>query len=152
MSKTVLLARPHPFIVSQMMPLLELCGYSVLKPDGLSDISGMAKTCHAAVISLAIVANINATAEEVLRELYKTNPQMPIVFASLLSFDRAASSLNILLEKAQIRARIVGVSSDSGRPDLATTNASYLYLAKDDMQGPKAQAQAKQLLLEHIGR
>ncbi len=151
MNKTVLLARPHPFIATEMAPLLEQCGYKVVKPDGLADISVKAKTCHAAVISLAIIANINATVEEVLREIYQVNPQMPIIFASLLPYERAASTLTDLLDKLDIKARVIGVASDTGAPASATTAASYLYLAKEDMMGLKAREYARQLLLQHIG-
>lgn len=88
MSKSILLARPHPFIFREMKPLLEECRYAVLKPDSLADIDKYGRNCDAAVISLAVVSDIRATAEEVTDRIYRINPRMPVIFASLLPFDR----------------------------------------------------------------
>lgn len=150
MSKKVLLARPHPFIVKEMKPLLDQCGYEVLKPENTSDMVAQAKSCDAAVISLAVVSNMGATAEEVLSEIHKANPKIPIIFASLLPFERVVSTISQMLDKVGIVARVIGASPTAAS---SSTKAGTLalYLSQGDLTDITARARAKQLLLRHIG-
>jgi hypothetical protein len=62
MSKSILLARPHPFIVEEMRPLLEQSGYGVTKLERLADLPALAKNCSGAVISLALASPIPESA------------------------------------------------------------------------------------------
>lgn len=54
MNKTVLLARPHPFIVAEMKPFLEQSGYNAVKPEKLDDMASIARSSAGAAISLAV--------------------------------------------------------------------------------------------------
>ena len=150
MSKTVLLARPHPFIVQEMKPLLEQCGYGVRKPDGPGDIDTQARGCDAAVISLALVSDIVVSAEDVTAAIHRVNPRVPLIFASLLPFQRAVSSVSGLLGKLGITAHVIGISS-SNSTTLLNSAPSVLYLAKDELSEAAKREQIKQLLRRHIG-
>jgi len=149
-SKTVLLARPHPFIVQEMKPLLEQCGYGVLKPDGVGVIDTQVKGCDAAVISLALISDVTASAEDVTANIHGVNPKMPLIFASLLPFERAVSTITGLLGKLGIAAHVIGISSSNST---TSSNAapSVNYLAKDELSDAAKCEQIKQLLRRHIG-
>lgn len=150
-SKTVLLARPHPFIVQEMKPLLEQCGFGVLKPDSFADLDTQARRCNAAVISLALISDIEASAEDVMASIHRVNPKLPIIFASLLPFERAVSTISGLLDKLRVDARVIGVSNSTDSPQSPTTTLSVLYLAKEDLTNPVVRERARQLLLRQVG-
>lgn len=150
MSKTVLLARPHPFIVQEMKPLLEQCGYGVLKPGSLGDIDTHVNACDAAVISLAIISDIAASADDVTANIHRKNPGMPLIFASLLPFERAVAAISGLFGKLGIEAQVVGVSSSISTTSTSSA-LSVLYLAKDELSDPAKREQVKRLLRRHIG-
>lgn len=150
MSKTVLLARPHPFIVQEMKPLLEQCGYGVLKPGSLGDIDTQVRRCDAAVISLALISDIGASAEDVTANIHQVNPRIPLIFASLLPFERAVTSISGLLGKLGLTAQVVSVSSSHSTTS-PNSALSVLYLAKDDLSDPAKREQVKRLLQRHVG-
>ncbi|WKT60399.1 hypothetical protein Q2E61_16035 [Microbulbifer thermotolerans] len=151
MMKNVLLARPHPFIVQEMKPLLEQCHYSVLKPDCFADIGAQAKRSGAALISLAVVSSIDASVEKVVDSVLDINPKLPIIFAALLPFDVAATTIADLLDKKGINAQIVGVSNSDQYGSLERVDTPVLYLSKSDLTDQKRREITKQLLLRHIG-
>lgn len=149
MSKTVLLARPHPFIVQEMKPLLEQCGFSVLKADSFDDIGAKAKRADAALISLALVSSIEASPEEVLANTLRANPGLPVIFAALLPHETAEKSISSLLNKVGISAQVISVPSSG--TETAKKESSVLFLNKDDLTNSQTREQAIQLLLRHIG-
>ncbi|HUW39232.1 MAG TPA: hypothetical protein VMV91_18070, partial [Rhodocyclaceae bacterium] len=62
---SILLARPHPFIVAEMAPLLGDLGYAPIKLASLADMDSLASTrLRGAIISLAISSSTGATAAE----------------------------------------------------------------------------------------
>ena len=63
MSMTVVLARPHTFIATEMRPLLEGLGYQTKKPELLADLDSIGRGAAGAVVSLAISSPIGETAE-----------------------------------------------------------------------------------------
>lgn len=149
MSKTVLLARPHPFIVKEMKPFLEQNGYKIVKPDSITDLARQARQAQAAVISLAVVSEFSTSAEEVLTEIRKVNPSMPIILASLLSLDKVSSAITRILNSQDLQAQIVGASSTINSGGL-TAKDYIVYLAKDDLTLPSAREKVKQLLSRFI--
>ncbi|WP_049722363.1 hypothetical protein [Gilvimarinus polysaccharolyticus] len=149
MSKTILLARPHPFIVTEMKPILEKCGYNALRPESVADLDAYAKRCDAAIISLAVYSDIEASAEEVAAKIRQANSKTPIIFASLLSFDRAEFIISRLLQALGVSAKVVGTSNSTDSHQAVAS--SVLYLAKDDLTDPALRARAEQLLRRYIG-
>ena len=113
-----------------MKPLLEQCGYGVLKPGSPGNIDTEVRLNYAAVISLALISDIGATGEDMTANIHLVNPKMPLIFASLLQFERAGSTISILMDKLSLTSQVVGVSKlDS----MTSSNLlSVLYLAKED--------------------
>jgi len=74
MSRNILLARPHPFIVAEMKPFLEQNGYSPRKVHTLADIPGSTSGAAGAIISLAVVSSIGESAETVFNCITQIRP------------------------------------------------------------------------------
>jgi len=130
-----------------MKPLLEPCGYNVVKPDGPDNIAAHADHCHAGVISLALISEINLSAESVLATIHRVNPQLPLVFASLLAFEQAIFPIASLLDKLGFSAQVMGLSSSNS----ITSQNSVLYLARDDLSATATREQTKHLLQRYMG-
>jgi hypothetical protein len=82
-----------------MKSLLEQSGYVVLKPHSLVDMGIDARGCDAAAISLGLISDIAASVEDVAANIHRANSEAPIIFASLLPFGRAVSTILDLLGK-----------------------------------------------------
>lgn len=150
MAKTVLLARPHPFIVSEMKPFLEQNGYTPGKIDSLADISARVAGASGAIISLAVVSSVGESAETVFAEMRRHAPRLPVLFASIIDFAAAKSTLERLAKNAGVSATILDISPSSdmhaglGKPD------TYVFLSKDDLVSPEQRALAKRIIQRHF--
>lgn len=89
MTKTVLLARPHPFIVAEMKPFLEHCGSAAAKLENMADLSMRSTSYAGAVISLAVSSSVGESAAEVFTRLRQDAPRVPVLFAAMLAFDKS---------------------------------------------------------------
>lgn len=149
-SRKVLLARPHPFIVAEMAPFLAQLGYAPLRLHSIEDLAAAAPGAAGAVVSLAVGSTLRASAAEVLAPLRRYNPRAPTLFASLLEFDAARAVLALLAEKSGVSARIVGVdpgnshSAELGKPD------TFFYVAKSDFETPGRRELFGRMLLRHF--
>lgn len=148
MAKSVLLARPHPFLVSDMRPWLEQAGFEVQRSDTLPELSEKAPGSVGAIISLAVASPIGASAEEVFLALRRSRPALPVLFAALRPFEQAAVEIERLLKRIGIAGSVISLDSEAGRA-LGTAD-SFLYVAKDDLADPVRRAEAKALLVRHF--
>ena len=150
MSKTVLIARPHTFIVSAMKPFLEDCGFGTDKLEHISGLSSQTSGIAGAVISLALSSTITESAEEVFLKLKSVAPRVPVVFAAMLSFEQARPALERIAKQAGIQATLTGVdptpavAAQLGRPE------TFLYLNKEDLTSPERRAAAARLIQRHF--
>jgi len=150
MSRNILLARPHPFIVAEMKPFLEQNGYSPRKVDTLADIPGSTSGAAGAIISLAVVSSIGESAETVFNALRKSAPRLPVLFASIIDFAAAKSTLERLAKNAGFTGAILGIDAASesnpalGKPD------TFLFLNKDDLVSPEQRALATRIIKRHF--
>ena len=150
MARTVLLARPHPFIVSEMKPFLEQNGYSPQKLDSLADMAAGVAGASGAIISLAVVSSVGESAEAVFTELRKSAPRLPVLFASIIDFAAAKSTMERLAKNAGITGTILGIDSASesnpalGKPD------TFLFLNKDDLISAEKRALATRIIKRHF--
>ncbi|MCH8536995.1 MAG: hypothetical protein LAT66_04400 [Alkalimonas sp.] len=144
----ILLARPHPFIVSEMAPFLQDQGHSFSKLTQLDALNEQLSQAKAAVISLALSSPLAHTAEEVVTAIRQKNARLPLVFASLLPLDRVQKNILQLLEQHHPAASVVSATSTlgSGRPGQPDT---ALYFSKDDLNNPDSRRQFAQLLKQH---
>jgi len=150
MSKTVLIARPHTFIISAMKPFLEEGGYRIDKLEHISGLASQTSGIAGAVISLALSSTITESAEEVFLKLKNVAVRVPVVFAAMLSFEQARPALERIAKQAGIQATITGldptpvVASQLGRPE------TFLYLSKDDLTSPERRSTAARLIQRHF--
>lgn len=150
MSKTVLIARPHTFIVSAMKPFLEEGGFGTDKLEHISGLTSQTSGIAGAVISLALSSAITESAEEVFLKLKSSAPRVPVVFAAMLSFEQARPALERIAKQAGIQATITGIDPSSavatqlGRPE------TFLYISKDDLTSPERRAAAARLIQRHF--
>ncbi|MBC3884063.1 hypothetical protein [Undibacterium griseum] len=150
MIKSVLLARPHPFISSEMKPFLEYSGYAAVKLENLADFTTQAKSSSGVVISMAVSSSLGKSAAETFIQLRQEISRVPVMFASILPFDESLAGLKRLAEHAGIQATIVGVSAGNenaaalGKPD------TFLYISKDDLADPARRAIASRMTQRHF--
>lgn len=150
MTRTILLARPHPFVAPVMRPFLEEAGYAVTTFDGQADLSAGAKDSSGAVISIAVVSSVGESAESVLAELRRISPSLPVAFAGLLEFDKARPALERVGGACGLEVTPLGVIPGSetnpalGRPE------TFVYLSKHDLDDPKRRGLAIRLMRRHF--
>ncbi len=149
MGRNILLARPHPFLVSQMRPLLEECGFDMRVPANTADIPSSAITSSGAVVSLAISSAVPASIEDVYSTVRAVAPRIPILFASLPSFAQTQAALSRLARQVAANPSIhaAGGMEDRDRSLLGRVD-TWLHVAKDDLNDPQRWEKA----LADIGR
>lgn len=150
MTRTILLARPHPFVAPVMRPFLEEAGYAVTTLDGQADLSAGAKDSSGAIISIAVVSSVGESAEAVLAELRRISPALPVAFAGLLELDKARLALKRVGEACGVDVTPLGVipgaetNSGLGQPE------TFVYLSKNDLDDPKKRGLAIRLMRRHF--
>ena len=150
MSKTVLIARPHTFIVSVMKPFLEECGFATDKLEHISDLPLQSRQISGAVISLALSSSITESAQDVFLKLKSTAPQVPVLFAAMLSLEQARPALERIAKQAGIAATIIGVDASSAAAAQLGRQETFLYVSKDDLTAPDRRATTARLIQRHF--
>ncbi|WP_372625283.1 hypothetical protein [Arsukibacterium sp.] len=128
----ILLARPHPFIVSEMAPFLQQQGFGFNRLLNLDSLNDELAKADATVISLAITSPLPQSAEELLAAIRHLKPTMPIVFASLLPLERVQNSILRLMQAYHQPVAIASAeqmlgAAQPGKP------ATALYFCKEDL-------------------
>jgi hypothetical protein len=150
MPKTVLLARPHPFIVAEMKPFLEENGYKADKLENLGNLPALARGAAGAIISLAVSSSVGESAEDVFLQLRKDAPRVPVLFASMLSLDNARPGIERIAKKAGVQANILGVDATSDAAAQLGRQETFLYFSKDDLASPERRVMALRLIRRHF--
>lgn len=150
MSKTVLIARPHTFIVAVMKPFLEENGYATDKLEHISGLQSQSTGVAGAVISLALSSSIVESAEEVFLKLKSMAPRIPVLFAAMLSLEQARPALERIAKQAGLQANILGVEATSAAAAQLGRQETFLYLSKDDLTFPERRAIAARLIQRHF--
>lgn len=150
MSKAVLLARPHPLIISKIKPFLEHNGFTPRKMDLLTDLKASSENASGAIISLAASSSVDESAEEVFSETRKHALRLPILFAAMLDFAVMKGALRRIAKISGIEATILGIDSASDKhPDLGKPN-TLLYLSMADLTTQKRSALAARIVQRHF--
>lgn len=150
MAKTVLLARPHPFIVAEMKPFLERSGYLAAKLESLADLAAQARSSAGVVISLAVSSSLGETAAEVFTRLRQAAPRVPVLFAAMLGFDKSQDSLERLAKNAGIQATILGVATGNDNVAALGKSDTFLFISKDDLADTTRRAIASRMVQRHF--
>ena len=150
MSKIVLIARPHTFIVSTMKPFLEEGGFGTDKLEHISGLSSQTSGIAGAVISLALSSSITDSAEEVFQKLKSEAPRVPVVFVAMLSFEHARPALERIAKQAGMQAVITGIDPTPAVAAQLGRQETFLYLSKDDLISPERRANSARLIQRHF--
>lgn len=150
MPKSILLARPHTFIVAEMKPFLEDAGFSITKLENLGLLPVAVKGTSGAVISMAISSSIAESADMVFRQLKLTSPKTPVLFASMIGLDQARPALERIAKLVGMQATIVGVDSASDVTAQLGRQETFLYFNKDDLANPQRRVMATRLIQRHF--
>lgn len=150
MTKSILLARPHPFIVTEMMPFLAQAGFRVVKPEGYANLATLARSCAGAVVSLAISSSVPESAAEVYQQLRAAAPALPVLFAGISSLDSLRGSMDRIAQQAGTQALILGVSAANERASGLGKSDTLLYVSKEDLADPDRRQMAARMVLRHL--
>jgi len=150
MTKTVLLARPHPFIVAEMKPFLEHGGYAVAKLENQTNLATQARSSAGVVISLAVSSSAGESADDVFTRLRQGAPRIPVLFAAMLALDKIQSSLELLAKKAGVQATILGVAAGNENAAALGKPETFLYISKDDLADTARRAIASRMVQRHF--
>lgn len=140
MTKKVLLARPHTFIVAEMRPFLERGGYQPTRLESLDDMrTGKLGSFSGAIISTAVVSSIAAKPAEVFAALRQHYPALPVMFAGLTDFDATLPTLQRIVQDVHSGATILPFDSRAeNHPGLGGRDV-FLFLNKEDLAGSAAE-------------
>lgn len=150
MSKTVLIARPHTFIVSVMKPFLEEGGFETDKLEHISGLSSQTSGVAGAVISLALSSSITESAEHVFLKLKSLAPRVPVLFAAMLTLEQARPALERIGKQAGIQVNILGIDATPVAAAQLGRQETFLYVSKDDLTSPERRATAARLIQRHF--
>ncbi|MDT8383254.1 MAG: hypothetical protein RRB22_02465 [Gammaproteobacteria bacterium] len=149
-TRQVLLARPHPFIVAEMLPLLTQGGYSAVKLERLADLPQQAKGAKGAVISLALASSIAESPEQVFAKLRRSAPSVPVLFAAMLDYSMVSRKLEDIAQHAGVRATIIDIEGAGKNPAALGKPQTFLYVSKDDLALPQRKALTARMILQHF--
>lgn len=151
MSKNILLARPHPFIVAEMKPFLEENGYTISRLESMANLPTLAPKAGGAIISLALSSPLPESAETVFKQLRQAAPGVPVVFASMLSFEQARPGMERLAAQFGVQAAFSGIDTETSASRLGRPEA-FLYFSKDDLATPDRRGVAARMLKRHFNQ
>jgi len=150
MTKTILIARPHTFIVSVMKPFLEECGYGTDKLEHISGLFDQTVGISGAVISLALSSSITESADEVFLKLKRLAPRVPVLFAAMLSLEQARPALERIANQANLQVNITGIDPTPVAATQLGRQETFLYVSKEDLTSPARRSTAKRLIQRHF--
>lgn len=150
MSRTVLIARPHTFIVSVMKPFLEEGGFGTDKLEHINGLPKQSSGISGAVISLALSSSITESADEVFLKLKRVTARVPVLFAAMLPLEQARPALERIAKQAGIQANILGVDATPAETAQLGRQEAFLYLSKDDLTVPERRAIAARMIQRHF--
>lgn len=150
MSKKVLLARPHPFVVTEMKPFLEQNGFAANKLDHLAELPLKSAGLSGAIISLAVESSVKESVEKVFEELRHVSPKLPVLFVGMLDFAAMKGVLRRLAKSRETEATLLGMDATSeNHPGLGKPDA-FLYLSNGDLATPERRALATRIIKRHF--
>lgn len=150
MAKSILLARPHPFIVAEMKPFLEHGGYAAAKLENIANLATQVRSSVGVVISMAVSSSLGKSAAETFTQLRQEFPHVPVMFAAILPFDESMAGLKRLAEHAGVQATILGVATENERATALGKPDTFLYISKDDLADPTRRAIASRMVQRHF--
>lgn len=151
MKNQILLARPHPFIVSEMIPFLEQTGFSPLPIKDISQLAGLASSSFGgAIISLAVQSTINESAEMVFEAIRKQFPYLPVVFAGMLDTTMASKAIKRMFPESIGKCQVIAVEKNNERSNDLGQPSTFIYIRNTDLFAPDTARIAAMMLKRHF--
>jgi len=150
-TKKVLLARPHSFIVSEMRPFLERSGFAPLPLENLAALeAGTVGSLSGAIISTAVLSSVGASADEVFTALRKKYPRLPVLFAGLTDIPMMKGIVERIVKALHPGADVLPIAATTdSHPGLGRENV-FLVLRKEDLAPGEPAALAERILRKHF--
>lgn len=149
--KIVLMARPHPFIMEPMSEFIQRNGYIPRSLTNLDELKRVAMVAvQGAVISLATVATIQESYLQVLQEIRKMFPKLPVVFATMGDAEQMAVSLTAIISTHIPGSTIVTIQSAETSIETLGSAATFLLVHLDDLKTPARAVKVDRLLQAHF--
>lgn len=149
MTNTVVLARPHPFVVGEMAQFLAELKVTPKRAESLDDIAPMLTGAKGVVISTAVTSTIPEDAEAVYEHVRSLNPTVPIIFAGLLPLERSIKSLLHIQRHEPSATGVAGSLTEHGTPRFGTAG-TFVYFSKDDLNQADTRAAAISIVRKHF--
>ncbi len=131
--KKVLLARPNSFIVKEMKRLVSDCGYLATPLGDLDELSEHdASEVGGVVISTALVSSVTADYGEVARVTLEKFPGVPVMLATLASYESIRPALELKFEQIGIDHELRSMSS-AGASEQFSAAEEMLVIQKSDI-------------------
>jgi hypothetical protein len=151
MKNAILLARPHPFIVSEMKPFLEQSGFTPLPVKDIRQLAGLALTSFSgAIISLAVQSTINESAEMVFEAIRKQSPYLPVAFAGMLDAAMASKAIKRMLAESVEKCHVIAAEKANARSIELGQASTFIYIRNTDLSTPDTAKIAAMMLKRHF--
>lgn len=99
---------------------------------------------------MAVASSTGMAAEDVVAELRKLAPRLPITIAGLLELDRIAASIERMGGRLGAPPIVLGVSATAERHGALGAPNTFLYVCKSDLLAPDRRAQAACMIQRHF--
>ncbi len=146
MSKTILFLRPHPFVADTFAQTFRKLGFNSIKfTDGHDFERYASELRHAAgaVVSLALASTVPQSAEEIIAELRRRSPTMPLMLTGLADIGSLTKTAHTLLPTARFH------TADSYSGALKDPRTDVLIVRRDDLIQPERASRLEALLMRH---
>ena len=151
MKNKILLARPHPFIVSEMKPFLEQSGFSPLPIKDISELEGLASTSlSGAIISLAVQSTIDESAVMVFEAIRKQFPYLQVAFAGMLDASMASKAIKRVLPESIGNYHVIAADKNNERRVELGQPSTFVYIRDSDLSTPDTAKIAALMLQRHF--
>ncbi|MFY7778825.1 MAG: hypothetical protein ACOVQ8_11095 [Elstera sp.] len=145
--KKILFLRPHPFIADTFAEATQKLGFASLKFTDFGDFNRYSSDIrHAAgsVVSLAVASPVAQSAEEVIAELRRRAPTMPLVLAGLADIGGLMKTAQGILPAARF------YTIDSPSNAILAPSTDVLIVRRDDFIQADRATRLDRLLMRHF--
>lgn len=151
MNKQILLARPHPFIVSDMKPFLEQTGFSPVQMKGISELTRLASTSFSgAIISLAVQSTIDESADMVFEAIRKRFPHLPVAFADMLDASMSSQAIKRVIPVSIVNYDVITAEKNNEHRVELGQPSTFVYIRNSDLTTPGTSKIIKLILQRHF--
>lgn len=152
MGNKILLARPHPLIVAEMAPFLKENGFEVEKILSFDEIKTKVLQADGVVISLALSSIIKETAAEVYKEVRRHNKNIPVVFVSLIEFEKALPILNSISNESGEKNVLIQINFKNVNSPFLGQNTTFVYISKNDLKDDNQRSITSRIIFSHFNK